>query len=289
MAEQSLIERAAEDEIEKGETNEKYNFKDLVYKVQFSESHIKYQNVNDEWKELCSISNLIKNSVGDLLEDEDIFVSDSVKRDLQEFRAVVNACWNEKHNMFKVDYNTDEDGDLKSLVVPLNSPLSDDVVIHKIHNCKGEFVAKDIENSIDQNMYELWNMDMYTESLEENSPIYTITEDTRSRREIFGDSLESQSRGFESGSFLDQDGYIEWIFKTTVSTSACLLYGFMISFAFTNFNLFGVTVLLLGSMFGMIPLMIILTTVLQYMMGITSAKKAILQYKKEDTELFFRV
>lgn len=69
---------------------------------------------------------------------------------------MLDSCWNEETDLFDIEYRTDSDGDLKSLIIPLESSISEDIAIQDVHDENGNFVVTEVESPIDFEIYKLW-------------------------------------------------------------------------------------------------------------------------------------
>lgn len=275
MAKQSLIDRVADKKSEDLETEEP-DVDSFVDEVRVSESAVEYRNLDDDnWNFLASVEEIAESSFSNMIQDKDIILSEEQKSKLEDFSALAGSCWDAELEMFRIEYQTDEDGDLKSLVVPLESDISEDFVVQEIHDNEGNFVAEDIEEQVDLKMYELWSTDMYVNSLDGESDVYIISDDTKSRIEIFSDSVSNQSESFDAGSYLDQSTATEWLVKTLLSVIGTLGMLSLFYFTFQSLGILGSAFLFVFSMFGMIPLLVIMTTLLEIIIGITALSTSI--------------
>lgn len=281
MAEQSLIERVANRET-KSLNTEEADVDTLIDSLRVSEGLVEYRSLDDDnWNRLADIKKFARSNFSDIIEGKDIILSDDQRSKLEEFGAIASSCWDSELEMFKIEYQTDADGDLKSLVVPLESDMSEDFVVQRIHDDSGNFVADGIEEQIDFEMYELWSKDMYVDSLDDESDVYVISTDTKGRVELFSESISNQSESFDQDEYLSQGTATEWFLKTALSVMASLGTILIFYFTFQYLGILGVALLFMFSMFGMIPLLIILTAVLEVLIGIEALNKSIKDKKEQ--------
>lgn len=288
MANQSLAERVAKkksEEIQK----ERPTVENIVEKFRVSGRKIKYQTVRDDrWDILCDVHEFLNSSISDILREEDILLSDEQRSNLREFETVLNSCWNEEFELFDVEYETDSDGDLKSLIIPLESSISEDITIQNIHDDEGKFVATGVESQVDFEIYELWSMNIYADSLDSSSDVYTVSEETKSRLELFSDSIRQQSKSIDSGSYLNQSSAGEWLVKTLMSSVAT--FGFLFV-TYTMVQSMGLTVLpfiFSASIFGLIPLMLCFITFVEFLTGALALLDSIGNKEKFNKTKLFR-
>lgn len=288
MANQSLAERVAKkksEEIQK----ERPTVENIVEKFRVSGRKIQYQTVRDDrWDILCDVHEFLNSSISDILREEDILLSDEQRSNLREFETVLNSCWNEEFELFDVEYETDSDGDLKSLIIPLESSISEDITIQNIHDDEGKFVATGVESQVDFEIYEIWSMNIYADSLDSSSDVYTVSEETKSRLELFSDSIRRQSKSIDSGSYLNQSSAGEWLVKTLMSSVAT--FGFLFV-TYSMVQSIGLTVLpfiLSASIFGLIPLMLCFITFVEFLTGALALLDSIGNKEKFNKTKLFR-
>lgn len=288
MANQSLAERVAKkksEEIQK----ERPTVENIVEKFRVSGRKIQYQTVRDDrWDILCDVHEFLNSSISDILREEDILLSDEQRSNLREFETVLNSCWNEEFELFDVEYETDSDGDLKSLIIPLESSISEDITIQNIHDDEGKFVATGVESQVDFEIYEIWSMNIYADSLDSSSDVYTVSEETKSRLELFSDSIRRQSKSIDSGSYLNQSSAGEWLVKTLMSSVAT--FGFLFV-TYSMVQSMGLTILpfiLSASIFGLIPLMLCFITFVEFLTGALALLDSIGNKEKFNKTKLFR-
>lgn len=286
MAEQSLVDRVVDRNTE-NISEEIEDTEKIVSEIRVSGENVEFKSLNSDWSNLVTVQLLAEQSVDEVLRGRDLVISESISDKLEEFKTVCSACWDDEAQMFRVDYETDSEGDLKRLIVPLESSISDDFIVQKIHNDDGKFVAEGIENQIDCEMYELWNRDMYVESVEGSADVL-VSEDPKGFYELFSESVREQTHNeFDEDEYLYQETGFDWILKTLVSMSLIGGVFAAIYLTFVFFGFLGMVGLFFISYFGIIPSLVILFFVGEIGIGVMGLNYAFSEYRKTEYNLFF--
>lgn len=229
MARKSLIDRTVEKSMDTrslGSTADR-----IVSDLCTKSNKIKYKCLNDgNWNELCTFEQVARKNIDDIVKDENLSVFNSEREELEEFSLICSSSWDDDKEMFRIQPTYDQDGHLSSLIVPLESEISDDIKVVDIHNGKGEFVADDIERQIDCEMHELQTNDMF---IEDGKYVY---KEGKTRLEIFSDTLDKQNLRFlsQQGSFTDWT--LGTLFLSIVSFVSLYLMGQIATLFISNFT-----------------------------------------------------
>lgn len=253
MADQDLVDRVTRDSSE-GLDSEESGVDDIIEDFWVSEGKIQYQTVRrDGWNNLCDVKELLHSRTSDILRRKNISLSDEQRSNLREFGAVLDSCWNEETDLFDIEYRTDSDGDLKSLIIPLESSISEDIVIQDVHDENGNFVATEVESQIDFEMYKLWGMDIYAGSLDPDADVYGLSKETRSRVELFSDSIQQRSRnsGNPYGNYESAKHYFSESFATVLVAALMAMISYI---ALQILGVYALVLVLGATMFGLIPI-----------------------------------
>lgn len=289
MANQSLIERTAEKNVDDESLDS--DVEEIISNIRTNESNVQYKSVSDSsWNILCTFEEIARKTVDDILESKNLVVSDSKRNELEDFSLVCSASWDDGKEMFRVKPISDEDGHLSSLVVPLDSEISENITVVDIHNNEGAFVADDIESQIDCDIHRLWDKNMYVKKFNaELESVYTEVEDTRTRREIFSDSIKKLTNEFEENPLIKQDSYRGWIGKTIGLATGNAIMIYLTYQLLTSFGIVGIPILALVSFMGLIPLFLFLSMVFQIIVGFHSTRNAIAEKGQKEMKPFFQV
>lgn len=255
MAKESLVERVAKKNAEYIACNTD-NVDQLVMDIRVSGRTVEYQDKDGEWMVLSNLKELATRSVDDILDSMGLIVSGTSYENLQELSAVCSSCWNSKLEMFEIDYKTDSDGDLESLVVPIGSSISDDFILQEIHDENGEFVAHNVEEQIDVEVYELWNIDMYVKSISDDADVFI--EYRSSFVDLFSEYVDERTDDLDEIEedfvvFENIDSASEWL---TNIVAQSIILGIIVVAAIVAYSIFGImglTIVCLLTFFGFIP------------------------------------
>lgn len=164
MVKRTLTEVATDARVNDGQHTDIEN-DNLVCNIRINQDNgtVQYQTLeSNSWKELGSLVDLIHNTAHELTENT-VF-SDEVADAIAKLRAQLDTIWDEDTEMLQLQHRTDNDGEITHLVLPLNTPLTDDITITRLYDKKGVFTADHIKNQLlEKNieMFELWNIDLY--------------------------------------------------------------------------------------------------------------------------------
>lgn len=189
MANQSLIERTADKKssVPDSETTQ------LAADLKVKSGVVYYQEVNStEWSKLIGFQDLLNRDIGSIEEIYNVTLSEQEYNKIKELKSSLRQAWNPDIEMYRLEPIMDEDGDLKELVIPMSCELHDNITISSIHNSSGEFVADDIEEQVDFDMYKLRNMDLYVKEIpQEDESVQVYTKYDNRYIDLFEEQLNS--------------------------------------------------------------------------------------------------
>lgn len=130
--------------------------------------HVK---INDAWKELPKLSlfEIRNKNVDDILDtyekELNVTFSHEIRTQIKNIQNAINNAWDDKSKKFKVAYKYNSFNQLHQLIIPLQTPEIDDIVIQEIYDKNGNFVAEEFEKEISVDLYKLESYDLYAPSL----------------------------------------------------------------------------------------------------------------------------
>lgn len=277
MARQSLVERTAEKNVEDNDVSEKEK---LVSELRTSEGVVEFCSITGEWDELGDARKFANQSVDEITDDANLVIPEDLYDSLQEFGMACSSCWDDEGEVFRIKCKEDAEGDLKSLVVPIGSSISEDFTVQEIHNDDGEFVAGHVEEQVDFEMYELWSKDMYIRDLSEDADV--LAELDRNYANHFSESVREME-----GDLLNQSSASEWLTKTIILSIIVALSGIVSYFLYSLSALFVISRVAL--VMPVLTLFALTSPVLLYQLsiGISSAKKSIDRNRGKQYEKLF--
>lgn len=126
-------------------------------KSEYEDCSVQYLSLcSDEWNEICSLEDVPEQT----LEIDDEQLDD----DFTELQQAVQYAYDKKRGMWRVKYDTYEDGMIKSLYIPLETPLTDDVLLCNIHDDEDN-VKKKIKD-INRPLRSLYTDNLYVDSID---------------------------------------------------------------------------------------------------------------------------
>lgn len=140
------------------ETDRQYNEKTVEgIHVDINKNKIVCKCSDDNIKELCSFQEFVNSDISDIIESEDLIISESMRQELGVLKRDLIQLWNNTgNNMYSVEYDKSELP--YKLVIPFQSNLIDKVIIQETHNKSGDFIADNIKNQMNEPLYKLETM-----------------------------------------------------------------------------------------------------------------------------------
>lgn len=139
---------------------------------QFGKYRIEYLNSTDKWSKLCYLSDLVDNSIDEIIDDKDYIISSDTIEKLEDLQMRIRRVWDDSINMYKTFYRQNDNGSAE-LYIPLDTEHTDDIIVEKIYNNNNEFVAQNLECKIDFPVHKIETIDLYSNNLNEESSIFT--------------------------------------------------------------------------------------------------------------------
>lgn len=198
MADKSLSDITVEERVE----DTTAQVASIVEDIKFEGKDIMYRSLeSSSWNEMLEIGDLLENQPTEVIGD-DLNVPDSLVGSLEELRHQVIRCWNDDIGMFELEKRLDEDGDLEKLVLPFGTEHTEDIVIERLYDSSGGFVADNIKDSLNGELHKLWGMDLYVKSPDSNR-IYTA-DGNLSYSELLGYELERHNSSYSVSTYMFQ-------------------------------------------------------------------------------------
>jgi hypothetical protein len=179
-----MTQRESLIEAEAGQQTEEQNSSDadtVIEDIRVNDNTVQYKEINeDEWVDYSRLRNL---------KGEQLDVSDDELRDAyKKLRSAVEHSYDEEVDKWKVEYDTDADDVMKSLYVPLNSPLTDDIQLCDTHEDSvddGKLQVKEKIKKIDRPLQSLYTDNLYVDDLDNPMIEYVeVTYDSRIRTAV---------------------------------------------------------------------------------------------------------
>lgn len=160
-----MTQRESLIEAEAGQQTEEPNISDadpIIEDIRVNDNTVQYKEINeDEWVDYTQLHNV---------RVKQLDVSDDELRDAyKKLRSAVEHSYDEEVDKWKVEYDTDADDVMKSLYVPLNSPLTDDIHLCDIHEDSiddGKLHVKEKIREIDRPLQSLYTDNLYVDDLD---------------------------------------------------------------------------------------------------------------------------
>lgn len=268
------IQRVAEKRIDESEVET--DPVEFIVDVRVTPPTVEYSPLaEDEWKCLGSIREFATRSLATLLDG--LVPSPGAEVTLQEISAAAKRSWDEDAEMFCVEQIRDSGG-LRSLVVPLQTSVSEDVDVMEIYDADGNFVAHDVEDQLDCELYELEGEELYVDSLSDTKTVYA-QRGTKGFFQLFSEQIQEE---FKNDDWCNQEDFGEWLFATMFGT---VVLGGILSLTL-SVGAPGVVIVVFGS-----PLLI-LPAVMWYDQinaGAASARNGVVNYGENDYTALFEL
>lgn len=160
MADKSLSDITVENRVE----DKKAQISSMIKDIRIEGEYVLYRTLDsDEWRRLSRIYELIDKQP-DRIIDDGLVASDDIIGSLEELRHRILRHWDSEVQMFELEKRLDDDGDLEKLTLPFNTKYTEDIVIDRIYDDSGNFIAGHIEDELDGEVHRLWDMELYTKS-----------------------------------------------------------------------------------------------------------------------------
>ena len=250
MADTRLIEREAENQVDEESIEDDNTEMIAEFNINHSDSNsteVKYKNLDGDWKSLCSLKRLIEKDISDILARFNLTSSVKIQNELSNLQTKLRKSWSKKYEMYKLSYRENNDNS-SELYIPLETQYTNDIIVQQIYTNNDEFVAENVENSIEFPLYELESKDLFIKEITtENQTVYKLKE--RGFDEYINDYMDYNNK------LKAQEGVI---YTTTATIGLYSLY-----YAVWNVYsiehamiLFGLSLLLYG-----IPILILLASI----------------------------
>lgn len=160
MADKSLSDITVENRVE----DKKVQISSMIKDIRIEGEYVLYKTLDsDEWRRLSRIYDLIENQPDKII-DEGLVAPDDIIGSLEELRHRMLSHWDSDIQMFELDKRLDDDGDLEKLTLPFDTRHTEDIVVDRIYDDSGKFIAGHIEDELDGEVHRLWDMELYTKS-----------------------------------------------------------------------------------------------------------------------------
>jgi hypothetical protein len=152
---------------------ERNDTQNIVSDLRTVESMVEYKNIeSQDWNVLCGYKELARRDVDKLCQERDSYFSDDIRRKIHELRDTLSCSLTDDMNMYRLEPKFNDKGQIKELVIPMETSISEDIVIKEIYQ-GSEFVASDIEEGLgEENIYRLRTNELFTKSID-STTLYT--------------------------------------------------------------------------------------------------------------------
>lgn len=136
-------------------------------KIDHKNANILYRNItdkDDQWNFFCNMNDLVHKEPSDIAQSENCIIKDDILSKIQDIKISLESFWDSDSRLYKLLYRENNDGS-SELYIPIKSDKIDDIIVKKIHNSNGEFVAQNIERQLDCPIYKIETMDLYIDQL----------------------------------------------------------------------------------------------------------------------------
>lgn len=172
----------------------------IVESIDVDDKKIIVSTILGEYNSLVigSLSELNSKSIKEFISKdklENIHFPEKIIDALQEIKLALDMAWSSQHSMYRLRYNMDENGQIKSLYVPMDTEYVDDIKIKQIRDKDGNFMADTIKDNMGDKLYRLESADLFVDDIENPTQIREARirkkEDIASR-ELSSNSIEDE-------------------------------------------------------------------------------------------------
>lgn len=223
--------------------------KEIKVVKESGEYKIKYLDSNDKDSEICYLSDLVDNSVEEIIDRKEYIISSETIEKLEELQIAVQKIWDDTINMYSIFYRQNDNGSAE-LYIPLDTEYSDDIIVEKIYNDNNKFVAQDLESKIDFPIHKIDTIDLYASDLNEGSSIFT------KNRMSLSDKFQQSYKRANYFNLLENDENVITIYLFLLLITS-ILYGGLFIASSTVSVIFALSLWIILMMSGMLPLVLV--------------------------------
>lgn len=177
---ETLTERVAD--MRSGQTSEDAEIEEIAHSVSVIDNQVFVETLKDEKYQFGSIRSMairgIDEHIESFQESEDVRISSDTRDTIQNIILSVKQAWDPEIEMFRLDYNTNNKGQISEFYIPFDSDLIDNPTAFRMYDESGDFVAHDVEEDIGDQIGKIETTDLYVNSIpadEERVSVYTKT------------------------------------------------------------------------------------------------------------------
>lgn len=190
---ETLTERVAD---MRSQTDEEASVEEIAHSVLVRGDEVFVETLKGREHRFGSIRKIARDSIEEQMksfqESKDVNVSSDTRRTLEELILSVKQAWDSEINMFRLDYDTNDNGQISNFYIPFDSELIGNPTVFEVYDENGEFVAQDVEDEIGDEIAKIETTDLYVDSIPQDIGRISVYKKTRqTESDLYEDKLST--------------------------------------------------------------------------------------------------